>query len=340
LSVEINQYFLDNKKESSPIDYIFDLHNKIRSKLLIHQLKTLRGCRKTGDFVYDSELQPTITSKNSYFRLPLRFHKPKIYSFKKSYLKRWFILYLKINLYKSIDPIPEQYIRPFYNDIIELNKTSVSQELQTSYPFGNTYKLKKPSIHPTKKDFDKYSFVFKNQKNTQYIAIAAGATWFTKKWPSKYFIELCKKIASSNFKNKIEFVFLGGKDEVEFSNYLEEALKDKIEYNYEITYHNYIGKTSLLETSAILSQCNFLITNDSGLMHIASAFDVYIFALFLSTIPEFGYIPFTDNAEVLSVPLNCKPCDHKGKNYCSKKHFNCAHELTVEIVYNKLIRYL
>ena len=66
--------------------------------------------------------------------------------------------------------------------------------------------------------------------------------------------------------------------------------------------------------------------NDSAALHLASAVNAPITAIFCSTIPAFGFRPLSDKAYTIEYPepLNCRPCGMHGKKACPKKHFRCS----------------
>ena len=93
----------------------------------------------------------------------------------------------------------------------------------------------------------------------------------------------------------------------------------------------------VLQTAADMKKCKLILTNDSGLMHTASAVGVPLIAVFGSTVREFGFIPVgTQNLILENKSLSCRPCSHIGKSSCPKKHFKCMKEITPEFVLNQL----
>lgn len=96
---------------------------------------------------------------------------------------------------------------------------------------------------------------------------------------------------------------------------------------------NLAGRTSLLESAALMDRCAVIISNDSGLMHIAAARKRPTVALFGPTVGEFGFLPFgTRNIVVQHPTLSCRPCTHIGLPQCPQGHFRCMNELPVERV--------
>jgi ADP-heptose:LPS heptosyltransferase len=88
------------------------------------------------------------------------------------------------------------------------------------------------------------------------------------------------------------------------------------------------GSLSLLETAAAMDHCGVVITNDSGLMHIAAARKRKVVALFGPTVRQFGFFPFGTASTVVEHPaLPCRPCTHIGLPDCPRGHFRCMREL-------------
>src|SRR5690606_4857516 len=99
---------------------------------------------------------------------------------------------------------------------------------------------------------------------------------------------------------------------------------------------NYCGKLSLLESAKEIDNCDLLITNDSGLMHLAAARKVPTLAIFGSTVPQFGFTPYGNRSEIVEIELDCRPCTHIGRDKCPKGHFNCMNLIDEDIILEKL----
>ena len=116
-------------------------------------------------------------------------------------------------------------------------------------------------------------------------------------------------------------MLLGGEAENEHGQKIQAAFPQKKIYNL-------CGELSLLASASILSQAKTVLTNDTGLMHIAAMFDVPIVSIWGNTVPAFGMSPYRPGNEksvkiheVLG--LNCRPCSKIGYQKCPKGHFNC-----------------
>ncbi|MES2835931.1 MAG: glycosyltransferase family 9 protein [Bacteroidota bacterium] len=146
-----------------------------------------------------------------------------------------------------------------------------------------------------------------------YVAFVIGAKHFTKRLPTKKIISICDKI-------KLPVLLLGGKEDEQNAN---EILK-----NSRATIYNACGKYSLQQSASLVKQATKVITHDTGLMHVAAAFNKEIISVWGNTVPEFGMTPYlaTDAkpAKIIEVNgLSCRPCSKIGFNKCPRKHFNC-----------------
>ena len=95
---------------------------------------------------------------------------------------------------------------------------------------------------------------------------------------------------------------------------------------------NLCGQTSLPEAVDLLSIASAIITNDSGLMHIAAALDKPMIAIYGSSSPDMTP-PLSNNAHPVSLGLNCSPCYQLT---CPLKHLKCLRDITPQYVLETL----
>ncbi len=151
-----------------------------------------------------------------------------------------------------------------------------------------------------------------------YIAIVIAGTWNTKKLPAEKVIEIC---------NRIEYpvVLLGGINEKETGEEIRLKSRGSI--------LNFAGKLELLQSASLVRDARVVLTNDTGLMHIAAAYRKKILSFWGNTVPLFGMTPYlTDPASVgMEVQdLKCRPCSKLGFNSCPQKHFMCMENQDIE----------
>jgi ADP-heptose:LPS heptosyltransferase len=146
-----------------------------------------------------------------------------------------------------------------------------------------------------------------------YVAFVIGATHFTKRMPNHKIVSICDQL-------KYPVVLLGGND--------VKANGDEIASQSKNVY-NVCGITSLDESVFLVSKAAAVIGFDSGLTHIAEAFDVPIASVWGGTVPELlGVQPYkVKEVLVAGIDLPCRPCSKFGLEKCPLGHFKCMNEL-------------
>ena len=90
--------------------------------------------------------------------------------------------------------------------------------------------------------------------------------------------------------------------------------------------------TDLRGAASVMAQCACVVSNDSGLMHVAHSVDTPVVAIFGPTTPEFGFFPPDGRSVVFSNEFDCKPCDVHGTQKCRKGRAVCMESVEVEEV--------
>ncbi|MFC2151876.1 glycosyltransferase family 9 protein [Bacteroidota bacterium] len=186
-------------------------------------------------------------------------------------------------------------------------------ELITEITDNSIYK---PKLYPTEEDFQ----IVSQYKMRPYICMAPTSVWFTKQFPAKKWIDLIKKVDS-----KFLIYLIGGPDD---KNACDEIISNSNRNNII----NLCGELSFLQTSALIANATMNFVNDSAPMHMASAMNAPTTAIFCSTVPDFGFGPLSDQAEVVEIDekLECRPCGLHGFKKCPKDHFKCAFEINID----------
>ncbi|MEJ2055697.1 MAG: glycosyltransferase family 9 protein [Calditrichaceae bacterium] len=160
---------------------------------------------------------------------------------------------------------------------------------------------------------------------SKYFVLAPGASFYSKKWPIEYFMELVEKLLQ---KSDANIVIVGGQNDIDDANKLQ--MNDRI--------INFAGKVTLLESAIVLKNAEALVSNDSGVMHMAAAVGTPLIGIFGSTVEQFGFFPYRSKFKIIeNEGLNCRPCSHVGKDFCPKGHFRCMLELHPQKIYDALI---
>lgn len=148
-----------------------------------------------------------------------------------------------------------------------------------------------------------------------YAVIIPSARWQSKNWPIPYFVELIKSLPNN-------FVIVGSKSDEEIASNIEKYSQGKA--------ISLAGKTSLRELIAVFKKSIFVISPDTGSMHLAVACGKRVVAIFGPTSPE-RTGPFGDEHLVINTDLPCSPCF---KKYCPE--LKCMKEITPKKVYDKI----
>lgn len=165
-------------------------------------------------------------------------------------------------------------------------------------------------LYPDEKAFERV----KTFQLKKYVVISPASVWFTKQYPKEKWVELINHLPV-----EFDVYLLGGKNEEE----LCEAIRNQSK-NFSV--RNLAGKLSFLESAALMVKAEMNFSNDSGPLHIASAMNAPITAVFLSTVPAFGFGPRSNNSKIVETKekLDCRPCGVHGHMQCPKGHFKCA----------------
>jgi len=148
------------------------------------------------------------------------------------------------------------------------------------------------------------------------ICINGGAAYGSaKRWYPDRFAKVAKE-----FSNDYNIVILGAPNELDIANEIEENLISLGVGNYL----NIAGKTNVEELCANIAGCSLLLTNDSGPMHIAAAFQTPTVAIIGPTEYKQTYPWMNDKGLIVRREMDCSPCV---KRECPLKHHNCMKEI-------------
>jgi ADP-heptose:LPS heptosyltransferase len=181
-----------------------------------------------------------------------------------------------------------------------------------------------------------------------YVAFAIGAQHATKRLPVERIIELCGLLRQP-------VLLLGGPEDESTGHVIELAFEKQVaasppapgripENPYyfpaepalgqsaQTTIYNACGKFSLNQSASLVRQARFVVSHDTGLMHIAAAFRKEIYSVWGNTVPEFGMYPYRTEFRVLEVKgLACRPCSKIGYEKCPQGHFRCMRDIKFDL---------
>jgi heptosyltransferase-2 len=156
--------------------------------------------------------------------------------------------------------------------------------------------------------------------------MAPASQWGTKQWPEDKWVDLCDSLSEQPG----SILLLGGASDLELLN----RIKDQSAHPAVTVCADF----SLLESAALMKQAQWVISNDSGPLHLASAVDAATLAIFCSTTPDFGFGPMATRSAVVesTLSLSCKPCGLHGHRTCPQDHFKCGRDIQVNQVLEAL----
>ena len=171
--------------------------------------------------------------------------------------------------------------------------------------------FEKPRLYPSPADYAKAAEVC---KQAAYVCIAPTSVWFTKQYPAHKWAELIRALPAS-----LGIVLLGGPDDFAACAAIAAAVDRP-------NIQNLAGRLTFLESAALMQGAVMNYVNDSAPMHIASAVNAPVTAVFCSTVPTFGFTPLSEQSKVVQTlhPLDCRPCGLHGYRACPRGHFQCA----------------
>lgn len=284
--------------------YLFD---KTRNFKSLKRIKTeIKNCRH--DLIID--LHKNFRS----FYLTFNSRAPKIIRYRKGIVSRFFYVKFKIKIYRKIVPIYLRYLDCLvpYQIFYDHRGLDIFFDQETE-----------------KSIFHKYSD-FLNMNTAPIIGVAPGANHGTKRWTIEGFSAVINDLSGvRNFKIII------------FGNHADREIAQCLNIDKKQLVLNTTGELSVLETGALMTHCDLLITNDSGLLHLAAAIKKKVVAIFGSTTEELGFFPYTtEHIVVQNNNLKCRPCSHIGRNKCPEGHFKCMQEITASEVIRAVAKLL
>jgi len=174
----------------------------------------------------------------------------------------------------------------------------------------------RPKLYPTEEDQRKVE----KYKQQPYVTMSPASVWFTKQLPAEKWVELIKETKSTVY-------LLGAKGDAALADEIkQQANRDNV---YSLT-----GELSLLQSASLMADAQMNYVNDSAPMHLASAMNAPVTAIFCSTVPYFGFGPLSDQSRIIETKerLECRPCGLHGYKACPKGHFRCALSIEVEAI--------
>ncbi len=226
----------------------------------------------------------------------------KTYKYNKQRIKRFMLIKFKIDMLHS------HVVDRYFSAVKQLNVINDGKGLDYFIPEND-------EMTPAKMPFTHIA---------GYGVIVIGAKHFTKQIPKEKLQVLCKEIS-------IPIILLGGNEDAYLGVQLESIDNFKI--------FNACGKYNINQSASVIKRAKWVITPDTGMMHIAAAFNKRIISVWGGTEKRLGFTPYNNNANSVIIEntnLTCRPCHKHGLEACPKVHFKCMNDLDMQKIISLL----
>ena len=159
-----------------------------------------------------------------------------------------------------------------------------------------------------------------------FVAVVIGGQHATKMLPEDKVVEVCEALDEA-------VILVGGPEDAARGERIKEKLGSYV--------GNSCGTLTVGQSASLLKLADAVLTNDTGMMHIAAALRKPIVSVWGNTVPEFGMYPYLPQGMkpaviIENMELRCRPCDKLGYAKCPKGHFNCMKSLDAKQIAEKI----
>lgn len=214
------------------------------------------------------------------------------------------------------------------NDIHQLDKSVLTMTVQRFVALGLSADVRlppditQPYLQVTAEHKTEAQRKFLEQASGRLLALCPGAEYGgAKRWPVEYFAE----VARHHIGQGGTVMLLGSCKDAPVTRQIADAVSSAACLDLA-------GKTSIREVLALLALADQVVSNDSGLMHVAAAVDTPVIALYGSSDPHYTP-PLNDKAQIISLGLECSPCF---KRECPLGHLDCLRKMMPDQVISRL----
>ena len=224
--------------------------------------------------------------------------------FRKNYLPRMLLLFMRMNCYAPFDTVPRRYVKA------GLGTGEIPEEIPALNVVLENDNCK--AIHGS---------FFSNGVIRPVIALIPFSSWKNKQWPRRYFLYVGRYFLSKGW----HVVILGGPDDRSAAEELKKGIGPRCSA--------LAGRISLYECACVLKRCSLALGNDTGLSHLARACGVKTGIVFGSTTFHFGFFPFgSPSYRVFQTEAFCRPCHPHGGNFCFLGARPCLKRIKPDVI--------
>ncbi|CAK1933952.1 lipopolysaccharide heptosyltransferase II [Vibrio crassostreae] len=199
------------------------------------------------------------------------------------------------------------------------------ESMADSSSLGGIDLLPRPSLE-IKKDVQQATIKrFNLTTDKSVIGLCPGAEFGpAKQWPVEHYATVANKMIEQGYQ-----VWLFGSNKDQGTT---DTIKSLTSNKHQASIINLAGKTNLIEAIDLLAACETVVSNDSGLMHIAAAVGCHVVGVYGSTSPKYTP-PLAKKVDIVSTNIECRPCF---KRECPLGHLKCLKELQPHSVISKI----
>jgi heptosyltransferase-2 len=210
------------------------------------------------------------------------------------------------------DDVPPRPMVPFYAALAG----APGSPLRTDVP--------RPAMHVADAAIDAACVRAGVDRARALVVFAPGAEFgAAKRWPARHFAALAQAVMAE--RPGAQVALLGSPKD-------KPACDEIVAITGAAGVFNLAGVTRLDEAIALIAAADAVVANDSGLLHIASAFNRPVIGLYGPTDPDHAP-PFSDLARAMSLRLPCSPCKQRE---CPLGHHDCMEKMESSLVWQQL----
>lgn len=297
----VKREFADLVKHNPHINEVIAFDKKGGLQALLE----LRRLIHAGKYDWFIDLHHNLRTR--FLRTSLHFK--SVSTYRKDSLKRMLLVKWRINLLKNGRPVFLKYFDAIARHSIQYDGLGTEVFLTETIIYKVKERLRNDSV----------------SLNQPIILLCPGASFRNKQWLPERFQQLGEQLLLSS---TFQVIFLGGPSDRNLCQEIVSKMQGKA--------LNYAGEFTLLESAALASLAAAVVSNDSGMMHLAQSQGSPVIAIFGPTSKELGFYPIPGKSKVIEKDISCRPCTTKGLDYCPKKHFNCMKQIEAAEVYQAI----
>jgi lipopolysaccharide heptosyltransferase II len=208
-------------------------------------------------------------------------------------LARWLLIRFKWNTYRRLLPVPLRYLDAL--DMFGAQEDGMGLNL---------------AVPDAAQGWSR-----RIAEGRKYVVLCPGARHFTKRWPAEKWMQTGCLLHD---RGCVVFI-VGAAEEANAITEIVRGIPSAIPVIQE----------SISQLAALFQTAQVVVSNDSGLMHLAAGVGAPVVAIFGPTVEEFGFYPFRARSQIVNRDLPCRPCSAMGTERCPLDHFRCMQDIPV-----------